>query len=235
MGRAQDRMKRADELYYERIGEDFNRFMSEYDVTRRIGLIINKLWPVESSALDCLEVGCGTGKISEEIIGRVKRLTVSDISEKLAKDVALRLKCEGLREDVCKMDLPDESYDLVVSSECIEHTPDPMGALMEMKRVLKRGGYLIVTTPNKLWFPVLFLSMLLKIRKFEGNETWVFPFAVRKWLKDNGLKLIRMGGCHIFPWQIPLAKKILPFFDAKDAVLYPLMINFGFIAKKIRS
>lgn len=225
-------MKRADELYYERIGEDFNRFMSEYDVTRRIDLIINKLWPVGSSALDCLEVGCGTGKISEEIIGRVKRLTVSDISEKLAKDVALRLKCEGLREDAGKIDLPDESYDLVVSSECIEHTPDPMGALMEMKRVLKRGGYLIVTTPNKLWFPVLFLSMLFKIRKFEGNETWVFPFAVRKWLKDNDLKLIRMGGCHIFPWQIPLAKKILPFFDTKDEVLYPLMINFGFIAKK---
>jgi SAM-dependent methyltransferase len=44
---------------------------------------------------------------------------------------------------------PDEHFDLVVAGEVIEHlTYDPMHLLMESKRVLREGGFLLVTTPN---------------------------------------------------------------------------------------
>ncbi len=44
---------------------------------------------------------------------------------------------------------PDEHFDLVIAGEIIEHlTYDPMHMLLEARRVLRDGGYLLVTTPN---------------------------------------------------------------------------------------
>jgi SAM-dependent methyltransferase len=44
---------------------------------------------------------------------------------------------------------PDGHFDLVVAGEVIEHlTYDPMHLLLESRRVLVEGGYLLVTTPN---------------------------------------------------------------------------------------
>lgn len=220
-------------LYFEEIEGSFDEWMSSYDVDQRISLIKESI-PADASRMACLEVGCGTGKISEALAPLVGSLTVSDISEKLAQEVGDRLGANWLQQDACKLDIPDESYDLVVSSECIEHTPDPKRALTEMARVLKPGGSVIVTSPNKLWYPVLWLSVVTRIRQFDGNENWLFPREAARTLRDGGISEIRTGGCHLFPWQIPLAKKILPVFDRFDAVLHPLMINWGIHGKKPR-
>lgn len=63
------------------------------------------------------------------------------------------------REFVCVIDLfdaerdtfpyPDAHFDLVIAGEIIEHMSyDPMHLLLESRRVLREGGYLLVTTPN---------------------------------------------------------------------------------------
>jgi 2-polyprenyl-3-methyl-5-hydroxy-6-metoxy-1,4-benzoquinol methylase len=93
---------------------------------------------------------------------------------------------------------------VVISSECIEHVPFPERALCEMVRVLKPGGLIVVTTPNKLWYPVLWLSMITRIRKFAGREIWLFPSEAARMLESEGIKNVELDGCHLFPWQIPL-------------------------------
>jgi ubiquinone/menaquinone biosynthesis C-methylase UbiE len=50
--------------------------------------------------------------------------------------------------DVQQIPFADESFDYVVSSEVIEHVIEPEKAIHEMCRVLKRGGYLALTTPK---------------------------------------------------------------------------------------
>jgi SAM-dependent methyltransferase len=50
-----------------------------------------------------------------------------------------------------KYPYPDETFDVVIFSELIEHLAiNPVWALAEMHRVLRPGGHLIVTTPNAL-------------------------------------------------------------------------------------
>ncbi len=49
--------------------------------------------------------------------------------------------------DMQQMNLPDESVDLVVHSDTLEHIPDPLQALRECRRVLKKGGHLFYTVP----------------------------------------------------------------------------------------
>lgn len=204
--------------------------MSDYDVEQRKKLIFNKLL----CGLDrgaALEVGCGTGRISETLIRHASHLTVTDLSGVLAEKVAGRLGCQGRQADACSLPFDSETFDLVVSSECIEHTPDPRLALTEMARVLRKGGWMVVTTPNKLWYPVLWISEKTGLRRFSGVENWIWP-GTAKFLEEKGVTIRKMGGCHLFPWQIPLAKQVLPLFDRADRFLYPLMINFGFSAQK---
>lgn len=218
-------MTHPSDLYYEAIGDNFDKWMSDYDVYRR-SLLIRKHLGSKGLGKTCLEMGCGTGKISETILGQVGSLIVSDISAKLASDTAKRLGTQWMEQDVCAINLPDNSFDIVISSECIEHAIDPHKALTEMFRVLKPGGYMIVTTPNKLWYPVIWLSIVTGIRKFQGRENWLFPNQAAKTLRSAGLIDVQLDGCHLFPWQIPLAKKLLPHFDRMGAALYPVMINF---------
>lgn len=53
-----------------------------------------------------------------------------------------------LSGDIFHLPLSDNSLDIVLSSEVLEHLPDPTPALQEMHRVLKPGGYAMFTTPN---------------------------------------------------------------------------------------
>ena len=218
-------------LYYEEIGDDFDAFMSEYDVTTRISLI-SKLITQSDSKGRCLEVGCGTGRISDMLVDHFDDLTVSDISEKLCAKVAQRLQIKSQASDACNLSFADESFDFVVSSECIEHTPAPKLAISEMLRVLKPNGKIILTSPNKLWYPALVVARLLKLRNYAGTENWIFPSQVKKLMVSQGMKIEVATGCHLFPWQIPGAKLVLPFFDKFGRVIGPLMINYAIYASK---
>ena len=45
--------------------------------------------------------------------------------------------------------IESESYDFVISSNCLEHVANPKKAIEEWKRVIKNGGYLVVVVPRK--------------------------------------------------------------------------------------
>jgi ubiquinone/menaquinone biosynthesis C-methylase UbiE len=53
-----------------------------------------------------------------------------------------------------KVDAPDESFDVVVMWDIIEHTIRPLTSLTEVARILKPGGYLFVSTDDAAnWLP----------------------------------------------------------------------------------
>jgi SAM-dependent methyltransferase len=52
-----------------------------------------------------------------------------------------------VRYDGRRLPFPDESFDTVMSVQVLEHTPDPAGLLVEMARVLRRDGILILSAP----------------------------------------------------------------------------------------
>ncbi len=49
--------------------------------------------------------------------------------------------------DVCKIPVPDKSFDVILCTEVLEHVPYPIDALAEMCRIVKPGGTLFITAP----------------------------------------------------------------------------------------
>jgi SAM-dependent methyltransferase len=54
----------------------------------------------------------------------------------------------AVMQDVTRTTFADESFDLIVSSDVLEHVPDLERAFSEMRRVLKRGGACVFTVPT---------------------------------------------------------------------------------------
>ena len=78
------------------------------------------------------------------VLGRLPRHAYSEFRECLAPGEVL----EGVRsEDLGRLTYPDESFDLVLTSETLEHVPDLEAALREVRRVLVPGGWHLFTVP----------------------------------------------------------------------------------------
>lgn len=71
--------------------------------------------------------------------------------------------------DAQNLPFTEESFDACLCSETLEHLPDDRKAVLEIHRVLKAGGRLILTVPN-LW---AFLGIGKKILKFCKSGSWV--------------------------------------------------------------
>ncbi len=49
--------------------------------------------------------------------------------------------------DITSIPLPDHSVDAIMCTEVLEHVPDPVAVIKEFKRLVKPGGYLLITSP----------------------------------------------------------------------------------------
>ena len=97
-----------------------------------------------------LDMGCGNGLSSCMLSERGYWVVGSDISLLFLSDSA-HLQSDRLKYQVCDaLDLSfcDEAFDVVCSNELIEHVTDASGTLLEMIRVLKKGGILAIMGPN---------------------------------------------------------------------------------------
>lgn len=56
-----------------------------------------------------------------------------------------------LRGDATALPFDDATFDVVITSEVLEHIPDDVSAITELTRVLRPGGRLVATVPS--WFP----------------------------------------------------------------------------------
>jgi ubiquinone/menaquinone biosynthesis C-methylase UbiE len=94
-----------------------------------------------------LDLGCGDGRLSELI--DADELTLADVSDVALQRAARRLPAAqvvALAPDAA-LPLPDNAFDLVVCTETMEHVRDIQLLLSEVRRVLRPGGRLALTTP----------------------------------------------------------------------------------------
>jgi 2-polyprenyl-3-methyl-5-hydroxy-6-metoxy-1,4-benzoquinol methylase len=222
------------ELIHERLGDRFERELSLYDTERRLHVVMEDfLGGVDLHGKRVLEVGAGLGFFSEQLHKRGAAVTATDIGEGLLQRVRERVGCECLNVDALRLVevFGKEQFDLVVSSECIEHTPSPDEALRQMCRVLKSGGRLAVTTPNRVWYPVVHTATVLRLRAFDGLENFNSFERIRAELTSEDVQIIREKGLHLFPFHLPL-HSFSTWCDEHLQVLKCCMINLCVLGQR---
>lgn len=93
-----------------------------------------------------LDVGCGTGAMSQEL---AQRGTVTSLDfEHAALDFARTRGLSRLVQASAEaLPFPDDAFDAVTALDVIEHLDDDFAAAREIRRVLKPGGVAVVSVP----------------------------------------------------------------------------------------
>ena len=229
---AEDRLK-AKIYFYNSIAGQFDSRMNMYDAKKRIVVFFDELLGHEQlRGKKLLDAGCGTGWFSKAAVERGALVTSFDIGENLLAEV--KKKCESNRVlgSVLEMPFASDSFDYIVSSEVIEHVVEPYTAIREMFRVLKPGGLMILSTPNKIWKWTLFVANLFNLRPYQGLENWSGWRQLKKELLASGFEIEKMEGIHLVPFVHPLTYPVNNFFHRFNSALGPLMVNIAVRCKK---
>jgi 2-polyprenyl-3-methyl-5-hydroxy-6-metoxy-1,4-benzoquinol methylase len=126
---------------------------------------------------EILELGCGTGWLSEQLV-QFGPTTAIDIADEVIKRAKARVPyINFLAGDFVQIPLPKSHFDVVICLETLSHVADQRLFVDGVAAVLKPGGYLILTTQNK---SVMILHDVLPPGVGQ----------IRKWLNKKGLKAL---------------------------------------------
>ena len=167
----------------------------------------------KDSILDICEVGCGEGYILQNIAACFPHanLSATDLSE--AEVEKARTAMKDRRVDFTVQDATqlvryqNESFDLVVCSEVLEHLLDPVAGLNELTRISRK--YILVSVPQEPVWRFLNMSRGKFLRDFGNTPGHLNHWSIKQFttfLQDqSGWQM--QNRVFPFPWQMYLLTK----------------------------
>ncbi|KKN67109.1 hypothetical protein LCGC14_0464560 [marine sediment metagenome] len=123
-----------------------------------------------------VDIGCGSAQQSQALSKKGYEVTQVDGVDPTFKNadghtIAKYFKSNFIKADITK-ELPFENdkFDIVWCSDVIEHLNDYKFTLKEMERITRKGGRLIITTPNRDFWLRRFLSLIGLLHKIESAD-----------------------------------------------------------------
>ncbi|MFI5251987.1 MAG: class I SAM-dependent methyltransferase [Bacteroidota bacterium] len=141
--------------------------------------------------------GIGYGSFMLADTGKAKSVTGVDISQAPIMEAKTKYKRDNLRFEVIspdKLPFDDASFDVITSYETVEHTYDRTVFLKELRRVLKSGGMLIISTPNKRYH-----SIGKKVPWNPNHTVEYYPVEFKKVLSGVFPQIEFWGGQEFLP------------------------------------
>lgn len=131
-----------------------------------------------------LEIGGGTS-ILGQIYPKEKMpaVTVTDISTKMVEKGKKLYPHINFKVDDALNPKIKAKFDLVLASEIIEHLPEPEKAISAWTKLLKKNGFLVISTPNKSF-----------AKENKEHTSLLTINRMKNLLKKNNLKLLRVYG-----------------------------------------
>jgi 2-polyprenyl-3-methyl-5-hydroxy-6-metoxy-1,4-benzoquinol methylase len=114
-------------------------------------LLAERVRSIKGGKARVLEIGCGHLDFTfEYLVGACGELVATDLERLFPEDTKLPEGVTFQTEDALDLSFDDGVFDCVIALEVIEHIDDDDKFVSESLRVLRPGGKLIFTTPNRL-------------------------------------------------------------------------------------
>ena len=153
-----------------------------------------------------LDIGCGEGHITEILRQSLPEATFSGLDYSVSAVAEGSLKYPEL--DLVVADAYEAPYapgyfDLVICNNLWEHVPDPLRLLSSIARVLKKDGYLIVSTPSRYRIHNLLRVVLGQPVEFAST------YHVTEYSLGQLTEQLRFGGFTVERWSSrPISSEI---------------------------
>jgi len=184
-------------------------------VSRRrfaIEMIENKLEPGSK----ILDVGCGTGHLAAELTRRGYQTWGTDIAEAMVQYARAHYDPDRFQVgDIERIAFPDNTFDGIVCLGVVEYLASDDAALREMWRVLRPGGFAVITTPSSIC-PFFYMDRALIQMRFVlrpvtrtvraalgGTPTAKDPLPKvmhRRYRRGSWVKLLHSHGLELEDW-----------------------------------
>jgi 2-polyprenyl-3-methyl-5-hydroxy-6-metoxy-1,4-benzoquinol methylase len=153
-----------------------------------------------------LDVGCGEGRFAVELLDAGAQVVGIDVAEEPLRRARGRHPELDLRlvSDAGPWELEDASFDVVWAGEVLEHVADTSAWLSEVRRVLRSGGSLLLSTPahERLTMLRVALSGRAFAERFEPRGDHLRFYSrdtLTRLLGDFGLAQISVRGAGGLP------------------------------------
>src|SRR5437763_1750959 len=104
-------------------------------------------WAAAQVQGEVLDVACGTG-YGAKLLARNAHVSGVDRNKQAVDTARSRVSGTFLVAEVPPIPLPSDAFDFVISFETVEHIPDDVSFMLEIRRVLRPGGTLLISSPN---------------------------------------------------------------------------------------
>ena len=164
---------------------------------RRVEMLMADLRP----NMEVLELGCGSGFFTRELVKSRACVTAIDISPDLldlAKRSLPNSNVTFMVENAYEMSFDNNRFDAVVGISVLHHLDIDKG-LSEIFRVLKPGGFIIFTEPNMMNPQIALQKNIPALKKLLGDspdETAFFRWGIRSRMNHFGFQSIQ-----VFPFD----------------------------------
>lgn len=196
-----------------------------------------------------LDVGCGNIRDSRLLVKEGCKVWGIDNSIGMIMEAKKIAQKEGLdnitilRESATHLPFPDEYFDKILCSEVIEHIPEYQLCITEMARCLKRGGTLVITTPNRMSLYGLNRSFVELTNRVLRRKPWAHPYDEWKTereiidiLNQQGLKeKNRIGICFLPGFSLMgllppnIGKMVVKLIEAPEMTIRLRMHRYGYM------
>lgn len=162
------------------------RYLPEYDGDWTLEHMHRYLAACELAAgKDVLDIASGEGYGAAMLASVARRVTGVDIDAACVEGATAKYGAENIvfrRANAMAIPLEAHSVDLVVSFETIEHVADQAAMMAEIKRVLRPGGLLVMSSPDK--------------REYSDVPDFHNAYHIRELYRDEFENLLRSHFAH---------------------------------------
>jgi 2-polyprenyl-3-methyl-5-hydroxy-6-metoxy-1,4-benzoquinol methylase len=181
---------------------------------------------------DLLDVGCGVGiflNMARKEKWEVTGVDVSTFATQYARD---EFGLDARQGRLTTLALPPESFDVVTMWDTFEHVADPALELKEIRRILKKGGILLLDTPNEESLLRVLAQLLYKMTlgRFRYPVKKLYHMYHLYYFNPSTLtRMVESAGFEV----VILKKKTIPSVKARGSQAEKALVKALSLAEKL--